>query len=65
MSFINFSSGSEQFFGGEIVEIKKGALIKFVETFDNPNFKGEITATVRLTEVSCGTELNIVQLNIV
>ena len=61
MSFINFSTGNGHSFGGEFVEIKRNELIKYTDRFDDPNLPGEMTTTVQLTKVSCGTELHIVQ----
>src|SRR5690554_7476480 len=61
MTFINFSTGNGHSFGGEYLEIKPNELIKYAEKFDDPNLPGEMTTTVRLNQVSCGTELNVVQ----
>ena len=61
MSFINFSTGNGHSFGGEYLEIKPNAFIKYNDRFDNPDLPGEITTTVWLDKVSCGTELKIVQ----
>lgn len=64
MSFINFSSGNEQPFGGEFLEIKENEFIKYIDRFDDPNIPGEITTSFWLREVSVGTELKILQENI-
>ena len=61
MTFINFSTGSGQSFGGEYLDIKPNELIKYSDTFDDPNFPGEIITTVRLSKVSCGTSLEVQQ----
>jgi uncharacterized protein YndB with AHSA1/START domain len=61
MSFTNFTTGNGHSFGGEFLEIKPNELIKYTDRFDDPNLPGEMTTTVRLKKVSCGTELNIVQ----
>lgn len=61
MSFTNFTTGSEQSFGGKYVELKPGELLKFVERFDDPNLPGEMTTTVWLKKVSVGTEIRITQ----
>lgn len=61
MSFTNFSTGNEQAFGGEFLEIEPNALIKNSDRFDDPNMPGEMITTIRLTKVSCGTDLHIVQ----
>jgi uncharacterized protein YndB with AHSA1/START domain len=61
MSFFNFSTGNSQSFGGEYLEIKPNVLIKYTDRFDDPNLPGEMITTIRLTKVSCGTDLHIVQ----
>lgn len=61
MSFTNFSTGNGHSFGGEFLEIKPNEMIKYTDRFDDPNLSGEMTTTVRLTKVSCGTDLHIVQ----
>jgi uncharacterized protein YndB with AHSA1/START domain len=61
MSFINFSTGNGHSFGGEYLEIKPNEFIKYNDRFDDPNLPGEITTSVWLNKVSCGTELKIVQ----
>jgi uncharacterized protein YndB with AHSA1/START domain len=61
MSFINFSTGNEHSFGGEFLEIKPNEFLKYGDRFDDPNLPGEMTTTVWLTKVSCGTDLKIVQ----
>lgn len=61
MSFINFSTGNEQSFGGKYLEIKPNEFIKQTDTFDDPNLPGEMITSVWLTKVSCGTELKVIQ----
>ncbi len=61
MSFTNFSTGNGHSFGGEFIEIKPNELLKYTDRFDDPNLPGEMITTVKLNEVSCGTELHIVQ----
>jgi uncharacterized protein YndB with AHSA1/START domain len=61
MSFSNFSSGNAHSFGGEYLELIPDELIAYTDRFDDPNLPGEIRVTVKLTKVSCGTEINIVQ----
>ncbi|QQR84035.1 SRPBCC family protein [Candidatus Peregrinibacteria bacterium] len=61
MSFINFSTGSENSFGGEYVEIKPNEFIKATDKFDDPNLPGEMMTSVWFKKVSCGTELKVVQ----
>lgn len=64
MSFTNFSSGNSHSFGGEYLEIRPNEFIRYSDKFDDPNLPGEIITTIQLTEVSCGTELRILQENL-
>lgn len=61
MTFINFSTGNGHSFGGEYLEIKPNALIKYVDRFDDPNLPGEMITTVSLNSASHFTELKIEQ----
>ena len=61
MSFTNFTSGASHSFGGEYRELVPNELIRYSDRFDDPNLPGEMHVTVTLKQVSCGTELNIVQ----
>jgi uncharacterized protein YndB with AHSA1/START domain len=61
MSFTNFSTGASHSFGGEYLELVPGERISHTDSFDDPNLPGEMRVTVSLKQVSCGTELNIVQ----
>ena len=61
MSFINFSTGKGQSFGGNFVEIKPNEFLKYTDVFDDPNLPGEITNSIWFRKVSCGTELKIIQ----
>lgn len=61
MSFINFSTGNGHSFGGEFLELKPGEFIKYSDRFDDPNLPGEMTTSIWLKNVSCGTELKITQ----
>ncbi|RYE57885.1 MAG: polyketide cyclase, partial [Sphingobacteriales bacterium] len=61
MTFINFGTGNGHSFGGEYLEIKPNEYIKYIDRFDDPNLPGEITTTVWLREVICGTELKVLQ----
>ncbi len=64
MSFINFSTGTGQSFGGNFLEIKPNEFIKYTDVFDDPNLPGEMITSVWLRKVICGTELKITQENI-
>ena len=61
MSFINFSTGNGHSFGGQFLELRSNEFIKHTDKFDDPNLPGEMTTSIWLTKVSCGTELKIVQ----
>lgn len=61
MSFANFGSGNGHAFGGEYLELKPNERLRYTDRFDDPNLPGEISVTIDLKKVSCGTELSIVQ----
>jgi uncharacterized protein YndB with AHSA1/START domain len=61
MSFTNFTSGKSLSFGGEYLELVPHERIRYTDRFDDPNLPGVIQVTVILKQVSCGTELSIVQ----
>ena len=61
MSFHNFSTGNGHSFGGEYKELIPGKLIRYTDKFDDPNLPGEMSVSVSLTQVSCGTEIAITQ----
>lgn len=61
MSFTNFGSGGSHSFGGEYVELKPNERLRYTDRFDDPNLPGEIRVTIDLKQVSCGTEMSIVQ----
>ena len=61
MSFRNFTTGNGHTFGGTYLELVPGSLIRYTDKFDDPNLPGEMTVTVKLQKVSCGTEISIVQ----
>lgn len=61
MSFRNFSTGNGHSFGGEYLELVPFEKIRYTDRFDDPNLPGEMQVTVSLRQVSCGTELSIVQ----
>lgn len=61
MSFRNFGRGNGHSFGGEYRELVPGSLIRYTDKFDDPNLPGEMQITVTLKQVSCGTDLSIVQ----
>ena len=61
MSFKNFASGHAHSFGGEYLELVPGELIRYTDVFDDPNLPGEMRVTVSLKQVSCGTEMTVMQ----
>jgi len=61
MSFTNFGTGNGHSFGGTYVELTPGERIRSTNKFDDPNLPGEMTTTITLKKVFCGTEMNIVQ----
>ncbi|MGH6627316.1 MAG: SRPBCC family protein [Burkholderiaceae bacterium] len=61
MSFTNFASGHSHSFGGEYLELVPHERIRHTDNFDDPNLPGEMQTTISLKQVSCGTELNVVQ----
>lgn len=61
MSFTNFTTGSSHSFAGKYVELVPNELLRYTDTFDDPNLPGEMHVTVTLKQVSVGTELNITQ----
>jgi uncharacterized protein YndB with AHSA1/START domain len=61
MSFTNFGTGSSHSFGGEYLEIVPNELLKYTDVFDDPNLPGQMTTTIILRKVLCGTEITATQ----
>ena len=61
MSFTNFTTGHSHSFGGEFLELAPNERIRYTDRFDDPGLPGEMQTTVSLKQVSCGTEMTIVQ----
>jgi uncharacterized protein YndB with AHSA1/START domain len=61
MSFTNFATRKSHAFGGTYLELVPQERIRYTDKFDDPNLAGEMQTTITLKQVSCGTELNIVQ----
>ena len=61
MSFTNLSAGGSHSFGGEYLELEPGKKLRYTSRFDDPNLPGEMTTTVELTSVFCGTEMHVTQ----
>lgn len=61
MSFTNFGTGNGHSFGGSYLELVPNERLRYTDKFDDPNLPGEMTVTVLLKKVMCGTEVNITQ----
>ena len=61
MSFTNFSNGHSHSFGGKYLELVPNERLRYTSAFDDPHLPGEMVTTVTLREVSCGTEMHVVQ----
>lgn len=61
MSFTNFTTGNSHSFGGEYHELVPNELIRYSDTFDDPNLPGTMHVTVKLKAVSVGTDIDIEQ----
>lgn len=61
MAFRNFTTGNGHSFGGTYLELSPNERIRYPDKFDDPNMPGEMTTTVTLKAVVCGTELTAEQ----
>ncbi len=61
MSFTNFGTGQSHSFGGRYLERVPNEMLRYTDAFDDPNLPGEMTVTVTLRKVVCGTEITVVQ----
>jgi len=61
MTFSNFSAGQGHSFGGEYLELVPSGKIRYTDVFDDPNLPGKMQTTVTLTQVSCGTDISVLQ----
>jgi uncharacterized protein YndB with AHSA1/START domain len=61
MSFTNFTTQKGHSFGGTYLELVPGEKLRYNDKFDDPSLPGEMTVTVTLKPVLCGTEVNIEQ----
>lgn len=61
MSFANFTTGQAHSFGGQYLELVPFERIRYTDIFDDPNLPGEMQTTVRLKQVACGTDVDVVQ----
>jgi uncharacterized protein YndB with AHSA1/START domain len=61
MKFTEFDSGGGNAFGGTYLELIPNEKLRYTDKFDDPNLAGDITVTVVLKKVSCGTDVSIEQ----
>lgn len=61
MSFRNFTTGSENAFGGEYLELVPNERIRYTDKFEDANLPGVLEVSVSLKPVIAGTEIIIVQ----
>jgi uncharacterized protein YndB with AHSA1/START domain len=61
MSFTSLATGQAHSFGGKFLELVPSQRIRHTDAFDDPNLPGEMQTTVTLKQVSCGTELDVLQ----
>ena len=61
MAFTNFTTQQGHSFGGTYLELVPGEKLRYNDKFDDPSLPGEMTVTVTLKPVLCGTEVNIEQ----
>jgi uncharacterized protein YndB with AHSA1/START domain len=64
MSFTNFGTGHSHSFGGTYHELVPNEKLRYTDKFDDPNLPGEMTVTVNLKKIVCGTEVSIEQAGI-
>jgi uncharacterized protein YndB with AHSA1/START domain len=61
MSFTNFTTSGDIFFGGKYVELSPNECIAYTARFEDPNLPGEMTTRVTIKPVSVGVEIHITQ----
>jgi uncharacterized protein YndB with AHSA1/START domain len=64
MSFTNFGTGSSHSFTVEYTELVPNQYIQHKDRFDDANLPGEMTVSITLKTVLCGTDISIVQAGI-
>ena len=65
MSFRNFTTVHSHSFGGKYLELVPNERLRYTDAFDDPNLPGELTVTITLKKVMVGTEMNVVQAQLV
>lgn len=61
MSFTNFGTGSSHSFSVKFTELVANQFIQHKDRFDDENLPGEMTVSINLKTVLCGTDISIVQ----
>lgn len=61
MSFTNFGTGSSHSFTAKFTELVANQYIQHKDRFDDENLPGEMTVSINLKTVLCGTDISIVQ----
>lgn len=64
MSFTNFNTGQSHSFGGTYRELVPHSRIRYSDKFDDPSMPGEMSVTIELKKVLCGTDVTIMQENL-
>ncbi len=59
ITFTNFESGHGHSFESTFLELIPGQQIRIADKFDDPDLAGDMTKTITLRPVSCGTELEL------
>ena len=61
MSFTNFTTGGEMFFGGTYLELVPNQCIAYTASFEDPHLPGEMTTRVTIKPVAVGVEIHCIQ----
>lgn len=61
MSFTNFTTRSEMFFGGTYLELRENECVAYTASFKDANLPGEMTTRVTIKPVLVGVEIHITQ----
>lgn len=59
MTFTNFQNGYSHSFESTFLELVPGERIRLRDKFDDPAWAAEMTKTITLRKVSCGTDMQI------
>lgn len=61
MSFTNFGTGNSHSFSVKYTELVPNQYIQHKDRFDDANLPGEMTVSITLKTVLCGTDISIIQ----